>query len=181
MKILITGGAGFIGSNLAKVFLNDGHQVVLFDNLSRPGVWQNYRWLLENENKPTLFLGDVRDALKVERAAEGAQVIFHFASQVGVQASIDNPRLDFEVNALGTLNVLEAARKSKAQVIFASTNKVYGYSEDWKLGPLPRGLDENFRLASKHPMVAPRGRQTSIVLTTGVSTKSRPPHPPTYS
>jgi len=132
MKILVTGGAGFIGSNVANALLKDRHSVVIYDNLSRPGVYKNFTWLAGNKEKETLrmsfFQSDIVDYKKLEEAVEDVDVIFHFAGQVGVQSSIDNPRDDFNVNASGTFNVLEAARLSEKHpmVVFASTNKVYG-------------------------------------------------------
>jgi len=129
--ILITGGAGFIGSNLAERLLAmRGTRVRIFDNLSRAGVARNLEWLQKKaaHNNLEIVQADVRDADAVKRAAADASDIFHFAAQVAVTTSVDDPRTDFQVNALGTLNVLEAARKSGRQpfVLFTSTNKVYG-------------------------------------------------------
>ena len=127
---LVTGGCGFIGSNVANRLLKDGHRAILFDNLSRPNVVKNLMWLISNNNRIKFLQYDVRDAERVKQVVNDfdIDVIFHFAAQVGVTTSIENPRHDFEVNALGTFNVLEAARLSgkKPQIIFASTNKVYG-------------------------------------------------------
>lgn len=130
-RALITGGAGFIGSNLAERLLStpDVH-VRVFDNLSRPGVSQNVEWLrsLPGSGRLQVIQGDVRDARAVTQAARGVTEIYHLAAQVAVTTSVDDPVGDFEVNANGTLNVLEAARRcgSEPFVLFTSTNKVYG-------------------------------------------------------
>ena len=133
---LVTGGAGFIGSNLAHRLLAQGRRVRILDNLSRPGVEQNLLWLRQQHGGLLEFTrADVRDAAAVQQAMQGVQQVFHFAAQVAVTTSLDNPREDFEVNALGTLNVLEAARARPAPpgVILTSTNKVYGGLEDLEL------------------------------------------------
>ena len=129
MRALITGGAGFIGTNLADRLLRERHDVVLFDNLSRAGVEQNLDWLQAQHGSRAQFVkGDVRDSSAVERAMRGVDAVFHFAAQVAVTTSVVNPQEDFSVNAQGTLNVLEAARRAKPAPIFlyTSTNKVYG-------------------------------------------------------
>jgi CDP-paratose 2-epimerase len=130
---LITGGAGFVGANLAHRLLTEGHRVLVLDNLSRPGVERNLDWL--QQNHPTgldVAVADVRDAAAVERAVARADHVFHFAAQVAVTTSLVDPREDFAVNALGTLNVLEAARAQPVppSVLMTSTNKVYGGLED---------------------------------------------------
>ena len=133
MKALITGGAGFIGSNLAHRLVGQGHDVVVYDNLSRQGAGKNIAWLrTEHGERWTLLQADVRDFETLRRSAADADIIYHMASQVAVTTSVQDPRHDFEVNALGTLNVLEAARLSarKPIVLYASTNKVYGGMED---------------------------------------------------
>ncbi|MCJ7733188.1 MAG: GDP-mannose 4,6-dehydratase [Anaerolineales bacterium] len=127
---LITGGAGFIGTNYTARLLKRGEQVTIFDNLSRTGSPGNVNWLKETygENSFKLIQGDVRDAEAVKSAVETADQVIHLAAQVAVTTSVIDPRTDFEINALGTLNVLEAARQSSQMppVIYASTNKVYG-------------------------------------------------------
>jgi len=133
-KILITGGAGFIGSNLAERLLAaPGTHVRLFDNLSRSGVSHNLVWLRSLAGRARLEFaeGDVRDASAVAEAAKDRSEIYHLAAQVAVTTSVADPRTDFEVNALGTLNILEAARRSgrKPFLLFTSTNKVYGSLE----------------------------------------------------
>ncbi len=127
---LITGGAGFIGTNYTARLLKRGEQVTIFDNLSRAGSPGNVNWLKEiyGENSFKLIQGDIRDAEAVKSAVESADQVIHLAAQVAVTTSVIDPRTDFEINALGTLNVLEAARQSSQMppVIYASTNKVYG-------------------------------------------------------
>lgn len=130
-RALITGGAGFIGTNLAERLLASGDvEVRLFDNFSRKGVAQNVSWLrsLPGGEHLQVLKGDVRDRSAVAQAAHGVTEIYHLAAQVAVTTSVDDPVSDFEVNANGTLNVLEVARTSGNQpfVLFTSTNKVYG-------------------------------------------------------
>jgi CDP-paratose 2-epimerase len=128
-RFLVTGGAGFLGSNLANELLEEGCRVTVFDSLSRPGSELNLDWLRDRHGDALTFArGDVRDADAVERAVAETDVVYHLAGQTAVTASVIDPRADFEQNALGTLNVLEAARRSSANpiVVYASTNKVYG-------------------------------------------------------
>ena len=132
--VLITGGAGFIGCNLAEHLLRETDaRVRILDNLSRRGVEHNVSWLqsLRSASRLEIVKGDVRDAAVVSDAMRGVTDVFHLAAQVAVTTSIDDPEADFEVNALGTLRVLEAARRSsrKPFVLFTSTNKVYGSLE----------------------------------------------------
>ena len=127
--ILVTGGAGFVGSNLADALASDGRDVLVLDTLARPGVERNLEWLRGRHPQRIRSLrGDVRDADIVRAAVAEASGVFHLAAQVAVTTSVENPVEDFEVNAHGTLNVLEAARAcpKPPPVIFASTNKVYG-------------------------------------------------------
>ena len=133
--VLITGGAGFIGSNLADRLLSEpGVEVRIFDNLSRRGVQHNLAWLESRARDRRLEVvhGDVRDAAALREAARGITEIYHLAAQVAVTTSLEDPSSDFEVNAQGTFNVLEAARASgeKPFVLFTSTNKVYGSLEN---------------------------------------------------
>jgi CDP-paratose 2-epimerase len=131
--IVVTGGAGFIGSNLADALLADGEEVVVVDSLARPGVERNLDWLKARHGQALVpVLADVRDEHAVNEAVRGAKAVFHLAAQVAVTTSLDDPRDDFSVNAAGTLNVLEAVRRAggDAPVIFASTNKVYGNLAD---------------------------------------------------
>jgi len=127
MRALVTGGAGFIGCNLADRLAAEGAEVVVYDALTRPGVEANLAWLrVQHGDKIRPVLADIRDEKLLARAARDVDVIFHLAAQVAVTTSLVAPREDFAVNALGTLNVLEAARRRRTPVIFASTNKVYG-------------------------------------------------------
>ncbi|UJR83430.1 Hypothetical protein I5071_54980 [Sandaracinus amylolyticus] len=130
---VITGGAGFIGANVANAIATAGGEVVLFDNLARGNVQHNAQWLREQHGRRvSLVVGDVRDASAVRRVIARADRVFHFAAQVAVTTSILDPIADFDVNARGTLNVLEAvrARGKEIPVLFTSTNKVYGSLSD---------------------------------------------------
>lgn len=134
MKIFITGGAGFIGCNLANYHLTRGDEVVVFDNLSRCGTDLNLAWLREQHAARLTFVrGDLRDyeTLRAALPAE-ANRVYHMAGQVAVTMSVANPREDFEINAVGTFNLLEAVRTKSPQSIlfYASTNKVYGGMQD---------------------------------------------------
>jgi CDP-paratose 2-epimerase len=130
---LITGGAGFVGVNLADRLLGEGKNVAVLDNLSRSGVETNLDWLKEKyQQRLQVLIADIRDRDTVAAAVAQADQVFHFAAQVAVTTSLENPFYDFEVNALGTLNLLEAIRNMPHQppVLFASTNKVYGDLDD---------------------------------------------------
>jgi CDP-paratose 2-epimerase len=130
---VITGGAGFVATNVADRLLRDGWHVRLFDNLSRAGVEQNLEWLQTTHGDRVEFVyGDVRDAAAVQKVVAGSRRIFHFAAQVAVTTSLTDPVVDFEINARGTLNLLEAIRSlpERPTVLFTSTNKVYGHLED---------------------------------------------------
>lgn len=127
--VLITGGAGFVGTNLAVRLLESGRDVLIYDNLSRPGVEQNLRWLLEQYGgRVQVDMNDVRDARALRHAVGQAGAVFHLAAQVAVTTSLVDPRTDFAINAGGTLNVLEACRQQESPppLLFTSTNKVYG-------------------------------------------------------
>jgi CDP-paratose 2-epimerase len=131
--VVITGGAGFIGSNLAHRLLQGGERVILFDDLSRPLVARNAEWLRRSHgDRVELCEADVRDATSVNEACRGASFVVHLAAQVAVTTSLRSPVEDFEINARGTLNVLEALRRqpSPPPLIFTSTNKVYGALPD---------------------------------------------------
>lgn len=140
MKILVTGGCGFIGSNLVDRLLGRGENVVVFDNMSRSGAEKNAEWL-SSRHAPRFHLirGDVRDEKATREVTRDVDLIYHLAAQVAVTKSVLDPRSDFEINALGTLNLLEAARCSGRFPIFvfASTNKVYGSMPDLKIEELP--------------------------------------------
>jgi len=133
-QYLITGGAGFIGSNYVHRLMKRGEKVRIFDNFVRAGAPRNLEWLKKEFGETALdvVVGDIRDADRIAEAGRDADVIVHLAGQVAVTTSVTNPREDFEVNALGTFNVLEAARLSgkKPIVLYSSTNKVYGGMDD---------------------------------------------------
>ena len=124
MKLFITGGAGFIGINSADYFLERGHEVVIYDNLSRAGGPANLEWLRGRHPGGWQFArGDIRDQALLSESIRGAEAVLHLASQVAVTTSVLDPRQDFEINALGTFNLLEAVRLQapEAAVLFAST------------------------------------------------------------
>jgi CDP-paratose 2-epimerase len=129
MKALITGGAGFVGSNLAAYLLAKGDDVVVFDSLARHGAAENLAWL-RSLGMDQFIHGDIRNAFDVEQTVKSVapDVIFHLAGQVAMTTSIESPRRDFEINVLGSINVLEAVRQylPKTAVVYASSNKVYG-------------------------------------------------------
>jgi len=153
---LITGGAGFIGSNYAKKLISEGKNVTILDNLSRRGAEDNLKWLRSEAGGENFQFvnADIRDFKAVKNFASRQDVIVHLAAQVAVTTSVLEPREDFFVNAQGTFNVLEAARVSGRQPVFiyASTNKVYGELEDLEISEKdtrytykekPFGVDEN--------------------------------------
>jgi CDP-paratose 2-epimerase len=169
MRILITGGAGFIGCNLAAYFLQAGHAVTIFDNFSRRGSEANLAWLQQSHPPgPEVVRGDVREAQGIAAAARGQEAIFHLAGQVAVTTSVTDPRRDFEDNALGTFNALEAARASGRQPIFiyTSTNKVYGGMESaqvvdagqrYAFADMPNGVPETWPLDFHSPYGCSKG------------------------
>jgi len=131
--VLVTGGAGFIGCNIADRLAGEGHQVIIYDSLARPGVERNLLWLEQRHGaRIAPVIADIRDDAMLDRMVARAKAVFHMAAQVAVTTSLADPRRDFEVNALGTFTLLESARRCAAAppVIFASTNKVYGGLED---------------------------------------------------
>jgi len=168
MKILITGGAGFIGSNLAAHFGRLGHAVTIFDNFSRRGSQSNLAWLKSLPDKLEVVQGDVREPAAITAAAAGQEAIFHLAGQVAVTTSVLDPRNDFENNALGTFNTLEAARASGRNPIFiyTSTNKVYGGMEAARIieeptryafADMPNGVSESWPLDFHSPYGCSKG------------------------
>jgi CDP-paratose 2-epimerase len=169
LKVLITGGAGFIGSNLTLRLARQGHQVVVYDNLSRQGSERNAAWLRQELGEGwTLLQEDIRDAETLLRAAADADIVCHLASQVAVTTSVQDPRHDFEVNALGTFNVLEAARLSGRHpiVLYSSTNKVYGGMEEvvvvegetsYSYHDYPLGVPETYPLDFHSPYGCSKG------------------------
>ena len=127
--ILVTGGAGFIGSNLADRLAGEGHHIRIYDALSRAGTERNLAWLQANHGARVDFVhADIRDSDRLTAAAADAKAVFHLAAQVAVTTSMVEPMDDFAINITGTLNVLEALRRRSddTPLIFASTNKVYG-------------------------------------------------------
>jgi CDP-paratose 2-epimerase len=175
LRCLVTGGAGFLGSNLADALLGDGVQVTVLDNLSRLGAELNLDWLrTQHGDQLTFVAGDIRDTNAVEHALAAADVVYHLAGQTAVTTSVDDPRADFEQNALGTLNVLEAARLSSRNpvVVYASTNKVYGsmpgvaVAEDETRYSLPdaeAGIDERQPLDFHSPYGCSKGAADQYV------------------
>jgi CDP-paratose 2-epimerase len=170
VEYFITGGAGFIGSNYVNRLLQRKAKVTIYDNLSRAGAPLNLKWLKETygEKAFQLVVGDVRDADLLAEKVRQADVIVHLASQVAVTTSVLQPREDFEINAQGTFNVIEAARNSGRDpvVLFASTNKVYGEMEDvpvvedatrWHYGNLPLGCPETQPLDFHSPYGCSKG------------------------
>jgi CDP-paratose 2-epimerase len=175
-RYLITGGAGFIGSNYANSLLARGARVTIFDNLSRRGADRNLAWLRETHGADAfeLAVGDVRQNGALDELAAAADVIVHLAGQVAVTSSVVDPREDFEINALGTFNVLESARKAshKPFIIYSSTNKVYGETNEHRLleqktryryAKLPFGLPETQQLDFHSPYGCSKGSAEQYV------------------
>ena len=167
-KVLITGGAGFIGSNLAASLCEAGYSVRIFDNLSRPGSPINLNWLKDNYSNFEFYEGDIRDNKSVVEAISGIHTVFHFASQVAVTSSVSDPRSDFDINTIGTINLLEAARNSKRKpiLVFTSTNKVYGALDYLTVNELetryefqdfPNGISEKTTLDFHSPYGCSKG------------------------
>jgi CDP-paratose 2-epimerase len=178
-RTLITGGAGFIGSNLANRLLGSGQRVLVLDNLSRPGVEKNLAWLRDlHGDRLEVTIADVRDRAAVREAVDDAHTVFHFAAQVAVTTSLSDPQEDFEINAQGTLNLLEAARAQAAppRLVFTSTNKVYGALGDIELVRLgnryqprlerarERGIDETQPLDFHSPYGCSKGAADQYVI-----------------
>ncbi|MVA82513.1 NAD-dependent epimerase/dehydratase family protein [Agrobacterium vitis] len=177
--IVITGGSGFIGSNLADSLLAGGEDVIVLDNLGRPGVDQNLAWLMERHgDKVHPALVDVRDLRGIEPVLADAKAVYHLAAQTAVTTSLVHPLDDFEANARGTINVLEAVRKAgrRTPVIFSSTNKVYGSLNDLKMlemedryvpahsGVRQHGIDESRSLDFCTPYGCSKGVADQYVL-----------------
>jgi CDP-paratose 2-epimerase len=170
MKTIITGGAGFIGSNAASRYLRRGHHVIVVDNLSRDGVRKNLDWLQAQGSLEFVQL-DIRDDDGIRRLFErhrDADRVLHLAAQVAVTTSVISPREDFETNALGAFNVLEAMRLAGMQstVIYSSTNKVYGEMEDigavekngrYSYTSLPFGVSEHRNIDFHSPYGCSKG------------------------
>jgi len=175
-KYLITGGAGFIGTNFAELLLKRGDKVIILDNLSRRGTNTNLDYLKDKyEDNLSFVHADVRTDLdKIQEAVNQVDIVHHLAGQVAVTTSVVNPREDFEANALGTFNVLEAVRLSenKPILIYASTNKVYGGMEtidieegDQRFGykDLPNGIPETQLLDFHSPYGCSKGTADQYV------------------
>ena len=163
-KAIVTGGAGFVGSNYSRHLLQTGSEVVVYDDFSRgPGCLQNLEWLKSHANSKNLSVvrGSVRDTDFLATAARGCNLVVHTAAQVSVPESVSKPRLDFESNALGTFNVLEAARRSDTDptLLYTSSNKVYGIPDAplqeqalrYDFEGLPAGVDETFPVKGEEP------------------------------
>lgn len=176
MKYLITGGCGFLGSNLANEVLTRGDALVIYDNLTRLGSDKNLSWL-QSVGSFDFVLGDIQNTLAVEELIKQHQpdVIFHLAGQVAMTTSITNPRNDFEINALGTLNVLEGVRKYAPEclVVYSSTNKVYGdleqytyteFAKRYDLPAFPSGLPESTPLSFSSPYGCSKGSADQYML-----------------
>ncbi len=174
--VVVTGGAGFIGVNAAEAFIRDGWQVIVFDNLSRKGTDLNLRYLRQKHSDQCEFImGDVRyDSLALLHAVSRADLVLHLAAQVAVTTSIVRPIEDFEINAHGTFNVLEAVRESgkKPMVIYSSTNKVYGGMPDvvcmkghtrWSFRDFPNGIPETQPLDFHSPYGCSKGAADQYV------------------
>jgi len=176
MKYLITGGCGFLGSNLSEEILKRQHKLVILDNLSRNGTRENLAWL-QTQGSVQLELADIRNAQAVEGVIkkEKPDVIFHLAGQVAMTTSLGNPREDFEINALGTLNLLEAVRlhSPHSTVLYSSTNKVYGDLETveyletstrYTTPQFPNGFDESTPLDFRTPYGCSKGAADQYML-----------------
>lgn len=176
MKYLITGGCGFIGSNLAAEVLKRGEELVVFDNLFRHGSSQNLDWL-KQKGEFTYYPYDIRNTNDVETVIqkEKPDVVFHLAGQVAMTTSIQNPRLDFEINAFGTFNLLDSIRKysPNTMVLYSSTNKVYGDFENltfeekesrYECKEYPHGFDESIPLDFHSPYGCSKGSADQYLL-----------------
>ena len=135
-RVVITGGAGFVGANLADRLARQGERVLVYDSLARPGVEANVAWLKQRHGaRVQIEMADVRDPYALRDAVRWASAVYHFAAQVAVTTSLENPGADFEVNARGTFNLLEELRRRSdpPALVFTSTNKVYGALEELAL------------------------------------------------
>ncbi len=177
--VLVTGGAGFIGSNVADRLAREGHDVLVYDALARPGVETNLAWLKKRHpQRISSVVADIRDEQAVADAAGEAAAIFHFAAQVAVTTSLVEPREDFDIHVRGTLHLLDALRRRNEPVplLFASTNKVYGDLADVALEAtndayLPRdaavrasGISEDRALDFHTPYGCSKGAADQYVL-----------------
>jgi CDP-paratose 2-epimerase len=176
MDVLITGGCGFLGTNMTRALLERGDRVRVLDNLSRRGTERNLDYMQSELGSMPLEVlrEDIRDAEAVERAVADCDVVIHLAAQVAVTTSVEEPREDFDINATGTLNVLEGARRAERRpaVLFSSTNKVYGGMEDvvveegerrYSYGELPHGVSEEHPLDFHSPYGCSKGAADQYV------------------
>lgn len=176
MKYLITGGCGFIGSNLGAEVLQRNDELVVFDNLFRFGSSKNLEWL-RSKGEFTYYPFDIRNNNDVETVIQNEKpdVVFHLAGQVAMTTSIQNPRLDFEINAMGTFNLLDSIRKYSPQtmVLYSSTNKVYGDFKDltfieketrFTCKEYPNGFDESLPLDFHSPYGCSKGAADQYLL-----------------
>lgn len=176
MKYLITGGCGFIGSNLAAEVLKRGEELVVFDNLFRFGSNSNLEWL-KTKGKFKYYPFDIRNLNDIETVIKEEQpdVVFHLAGQVAMTTSISNPRLDFEINAMGTFNLLDSIRKYSpdTMILYSSSNKIYGDFEDltfeeketrYTCKEYPNGFDESLPLNFHSPYGCSKGAADQYLL-----------------
>jgi CDP-paratose 2-epimerase len=176
MKLLITGGCGFLGSNLSINAINRDDELVVFDNLHRKGSLYNLQWLME-QGTFRFVHGDIRNQNDITSLVQEFKpdAIFHLAGQVAMTTSIANPRMDFEINVIGTYNLLEAVRRyaSEAVVLYSSTNKVYGNLEQYRYHETdtryncidkPAGFDEGTLLEFHSPYGCSKGAADQYML-----------------
>ena len=177
MNALITGGAGFVGSNLAAYLLDKKENVTVFDSLARHGASENLAWL-RSLGLTDFIHGDIRNAFDIEQTIKNVQpdVIFHLAGQVAMTTSMQSPRRDFEINVLGSINVLEAVRQytPKTAIVYASSNKVYGNLDHLDLveaatryqprNPASRGVDEATAIEFHTPYGCSKGAADQYML-----------------
>ena len=176
MRILINGGCGFLGSNLASYGIENGYDITVFDNLSRLGSSKNREWL-ESLGNYTFIHGDTRNKNDVETVIKNGafDAVFHLAGQVAMTTSIENPYKDFEINAMGAVNVLDSIRKYSPEtaVFFSSTNKVYGDLEQYTYKEtdtryiceeFPNGFDESVPLDFRSPYGCSKGAADQYML-----------------
>lgn len=176
MKFLITGGFGFLGSNISSEVLRRGDELVVFDNLYRMGSYQNQEWL-KKQGEFEFIHGDIRNSNDVNRMIKDHKpdVVYHLAGQVAMTTSIADPRMDFEVNAKGSFNILNALRlhSPETSIIYSSTNKVYGDLEQFQYRESqtrfecidkPNGFDESINLNFHSPYGASKGSADQYML-----------------
>lgn len=176
MKYLITGGCGFLGSNIASEVLKQGHELVVFDSLYRLGSYQNLEWL-KGHGEFEFIHGDIRNTNDVERTIRQhrPEVIYHLAGQVAMTTSISDPKMDFEVNVGGSFNLLNAVRlySPESTIVYSSTNKVYGDLEQFEYRETetryecidkPSGFDESVNLDFHSPYGTSKGSADQYML-----------------